>query len=112
MRQLERLVNDREVGYLVRGLKAIFAALAELHAQLNSFESVVEVLQHTVAKFRSAVCTFTDNSMPLCAYCMRFYDQVISWESCKQPKTAASTMDAEYQACGASTRRHYRCASC
>jgi hypothetical protein len=28
----------------------------------------------------------------------------IAWESCKQPTTAASTMDAEYQACGAATR--------
>jgi hypothetical protein len=25
----------------------------------------------------------------------------VSWESCKQPTAAASTMDAEYQACGA-----------
>jgi hypothetical protein len=28
----------------------------------------------------------------------------ISWESCKTPMTASSTMDAEYQACGAATR--------
>jgi hypothetical protein len=27
-----------------------------------------------------------------------------SWESCKQPTAAASTMDAEYQACGAAAR--------
>ena len=32
------------------------------------------------------------------------YGGAISWESCKQPTTAASTMDAEYQACGAVTR--------
>jgi hypothetical protein len=29
---------------------------------------------------------------------------VVSWESCKQPTAAASTMDAEYQACGAAAR--------
>jgi hypothetical protein len=74
MPQLERLENDREVGYLVRDFKAIFAVLAELYAQLNSSEPDVEALQHTVTIFRSAVCTFTDNSMPPCAYCMRFYD--------------------------------------
>jgi 23S rRNA U2552 (ribose-2'-O)-methylase RlmE/FtsJ len=28
----------------------------------------------------------------------------IAWESCKQPTTAASTMDAEYQACWSATR--------
>jgi hypothetical protein len=28
----------------------------------------------------------------------------VSWESCKQPTAAASTMDAEYQACGAAAR--------
>jgi hypothetical protein len=67
MPQLERLENDREVGYLVRDLKAMFAALAELYVQLNSSEPDVEVLQHTFAKFRSAVRTFTDNSMPPCA---------------------------------------------
>jgi hypothetical protein len=72
--QLERSENDREVGYLVRDLNAIFAALAELYAQLNSSDPDVEVLEHTVAKFRSAVYTFTDNSMPPCAYRMKFYD--------------------------------------
>jgi hypothetical protein len=74
MPQLERLENDREVGYLVRDLKAIFTALAEIYAQLNSSDLGVEVLQHMVAKFRSAVRTFTDNSMPPCAYRMKLYD--------------------------------------
>jgi hypothetical protein len=36
MLQLERLENDREVGYLVCDLNAIFAVLAELYEQLNS----------------------------------------------------------------------------
>jgi hypothetical protein len=58
----------------VHGLKAILAALAELYAQLNSSDPDVEVLQHTVAKCRLAVRTFTDNSMPPCAYRMKFYD--------------------------------------
>jgi hypothetical protein len=72
MPQLERLENDREVGYSVRDLKAIFAALAELYAKLNPSDPDVEVLQHTVTKFRPDVRTFTD--MPPCVYRMKFYD--------------------------------------
>ena len=32
------------------------------------------------------------------------YGGAVSWSSKKQPTTAASTMDAEYQACGAAAR--------
>jgi hypothetical protein len=74
MSQLECLENDREVDYLVCDMKANFSALAVLCAQLNSSDPDVEVLQHMVAKFASAVCTFTDNSMPSCEYLMRCYD--------------------------------------
>jgi DNA mismatch repair ATPase MutS len=64
MQLLECWVKDREVGGLVHDLKTTFEALAELYAQLNSSDLDVEVLQHTQAKFRSAVRTFADNSMP------------------------------------------------
>jgi hypothetical protein len=74
MQLLECLGKDREVGGLVRDLKTTFEALAELYAQLNSSDPDVEALQHTQAKFRSAVRTFADNSMPPCAYRMKFYD--------------------------------------
>jgi hypothetical protein len=45
---------------------------AELYVQLKSSDPDVEVVQHTVAKFRSAVCAFTHR--PPCAYRMKFYD--------------------------------------
>jgi hypothetical protein len=55
MRLLERLEQGRDAGYsqLVLHLKTIFAALAELYAQLNSPD--IKVLQHAEAKFGAAV---------------------------------------------------------
>jgi hypothetical protein len=70
---LARLENETEVGCLVRDLKTIFAALAELYAQLNSSDPDVEALKHTESKFRAAFLTLTNNSMPPCAYPMKFY---------------------------------------
>jgi hypothetical protein len=32
------------------------------------------------------------------------FGSAVSWESCKQPTTAVSTMDSEYQACGSVAR--------
>ena len=49
-----------------------------------------------------AACTDTRRSTTGCVAPM--YGGAVSWESQKQPTTAASTMDAEYQACGAVAR--------
>jgi hypothetical protein len=37
------------------------------------------------------------------------YGGAVSWESCKQPTAAASTMDAMYQACSAAAREALSC---
>jgi hypothetical protein len=71
---LELLEKDRDIAYLVRDLKAIFAALAALYAQLNSSEPDVQVWKQTEATFRKAVQSFVDNPMPSCAYRLKFYD--------------------------------------
>jgi hypothetical protein len=49
-----------------------------------------------------AACTDTRRSVS--GWVVVYFGGAISWESCKQPTAAASTMDAEYQACGAATR--------
>jgi hypothetical protein len=48
-----------------------------------------------------AACTDTRRSVS--GWAVVCFGGAISWESCKQPTTAASTMDAEYQAYGAAT---------
>jgi hypothetical protein len=57
------LGKGREAGCLVRDLKTIFEALAELYAQLISSGPGVEILQHMEAKFGAAFRTFAG---PLC----------------------------------------------
>jgi hypothetical protein len=52
----------------------------KLYAQLNFSDPDVEVMKHTQAKFRAAVRTFANNSMPHCACWMnRSYVYDHSW---------------------------------
>jgi hypothetical protein len=49
-----------------------------------------------------AACT--DTRCNVSGWVVVCFGGAISWASCKQPTTATSTMDAEYQACVAATR--------
>ena len=46
----------------------------------------------------------TDTRRSVSGWVMVCFGGAVSWESCKQPTAALSTMDAEYQACGAVAR--------
>jgi hypothetical protein len=60
----------------------------------------VNVLMWCDANFAS--CLETRRSVT--GWVVVCFGGAVSWESCKQPTAAASTMDAEYQECGAAAR--------
>jgi hypothetical protein len=62
--------------------------------------TVVPVEMWCHAKF--AACLDTQRSVS--GWLVVWFGGAVSWESCKQPTAAASTMDAEYQACNAAAR--------
>jgi hypothetical protein len=45
-----------------------------------------------------------DSQRSVSEWVVMCFEGAVSWESCKQPAAAASTMDAEYQAFGAASR--------
>ena len=104
-------------------IAAPVAALAAYSAAPTAahFEAMLDIIRYvgstpergiTFGRSDTAIEVWCDANYAACPNTRRSvtgwtvicYGGAISWESCKQPTTAASTMDAEYQACGAVTR--------
>lgn len=101
---------------------AVGAMAAYLHApsqgHMDAVEAIVAYVGCTAQRgitygtSSQVVQVFCDSNFASCVdtrrsitgYCVVMYGGAVSWASKKQPTTAASTMEAEYQACGAVAR--------